>query len=109
FQLTFISVLAMVVLSWPLLERLSSIGSWRPSRQTPYPPACAAWLQKFFECLFWRERGGARQLEHANYNFRLLKSPLAKTFERFHLQRLLRYSFGAIVVSATVQIALLPL
>lgn len=109
FQLTFISVLAMVVLSWPLLEKLSSIGSWRPSRQTPYPPACARWLRTFCECLFWSEQEGLRELEHANYRYRLFKSPLSKTLERFHLQRLLQYAFGAIVVSATVQIALLPL
>ncbi len=108
FQLTFISVLAMVAFSWPLLERVSSIGSWRPSRQTPYPPGCAVWLRTFCECLYWSEREGVRELEHANYNYRLFKSPLAKTLERIHLQRLLRYAFGAIVVSTTVQLALLP-
>ena len=108
FQLTFVSVLAIVVFAWPLLEKLSAVGSWRPTRETPYPPACAEWLRSFCESLFWSEREAQRQLERANYSYKLFKAPLAGTLERLHLQRLARYAFGAIVVSAAVQIALLP-
>ena len=38
-QLTFLSVLAIIVIAWPLLRTLSAIGAWRPTRETPYPPA----------------------------------------------------------------------
>jgi competence protein ComEC len=108
FQLTFVSVLAIVTLAWPLLQKLSEVGSWRPTRETPYPPSCAPWLRSFCESLYWSEHQGQRELERANYSYRLFKSPLAATLERFHLQRLLRYAFGAVLVSAAVQIALLP-
>jgi competence protein ComEC len=108
FQLTFVSVLAIVVFAWPLVEKLAAIGSWRPTRETPYPPACSSWLRSFCESLFWSERKAVRELERANYSYRLFKTPLAATLERLHLQRPLRYAFEAIVVSAAVQIALLP-
>jgi competence protein ComEC len=108
-QLTFVSVLAIVLFAWPLMQKMSEIGSWRPTRETPYPPSCAPWLRNFCESLFWSEREGKRELERANYSYRLFKTPLAETLERLHLQSLLRYAFGAIVVSAGVQIALLPL
>ena len=47
-------------------------------------------------------------MERANCSYRLFKVPLAGTLERLHLQRLLRYVFGAIVVSVCVQVVLLP-
>ena len=109
FQLTFVSVLAIVVLAWPMLEKMSEIGSWRPTRTTPYPPRCAPWLLSFSECLFWSERKGRRELELANYSYRLFKAPLAERLERMHIQRGLRYTFGAVVVSVAVQLMLLPL
>ncbi|MGI9067890.1 MAG: ComEC/Rec2 family competence protein [Pyrinomonadaceae bacterium] len=108
FQLTFVSVLAIVTLAWPLLQKLSDIGSWRPTRETPYPPSCAPWLRSFCESLFWSERRAQRELEKANYSYRLFKTPMVSTLERLHLQRLLRYGFGAVVVSSGVQLALLP-
>lgn len=109
FQLTFASVAAIVLLSWPLLEKLQAVGAWRPTRETPYPPSCAPWLRSFGESLFWSERQWQSELEQINYDCRLLKTPLAKMLERFHLQRPLRYAFSTVVVSASVQIVLLPL
>jgi len=108
FQLTFVSVLAIIVLAWPLLEKLSAIGSWHPTRETPYPPSCARWLLSFSESLFWSERRAARELERANYNYRLFKAPLAAKLARVHLQRPLRYAFSAILVSTAVQVSMLP-
>jgi competence protein ComEC len=108
FQLTFVSVLAIVVLAWPPLQKLSEIGSWRPTRETPYPPSCSRWLRTLSESLFWSEREGKRELARATYNYRLFKTPVAARLERFHLQRLLRYLFAAITVSVAVQLMLLP-
>jgi competence protein ComEC len=108
FQLTFSSVLAMVVLAWPLLTKMAEVGSWRPTRATPYPPACAPWLRSFCEILFWQEREAQRALAELNYSYKLFKEPLAATLGRLHLQGLLRYAFAAIAVSACVQLTLLP-
>ncbi len=109
FQLTFVSVLAIVVLAWPLLEKMSEIGAWHPTRATPYPPTCASWLRSLSECLFWSQRKGQRELELANYSYCLFKAPLAKRLEQMRVQRLLRYIFAGVVVSVSVQIMLLPL
>jgi competence protein ComEC len=109
FQLTFLSVLAIVVFGWPLLQRISRIGLWRPTRETPYAPACPSWLRSFSESLFWSHRTWEREMARLNYSYKLFKSPLAATLERYHLQRPLRYVVGAMVVSFSVQITLLPL
>jgi competence protein ComEC len=108
FQLTFVSVLAILVLAWPLLQKMSEIGSWRPTRETPYPPSCSDWVRSLSESLFWSDREGERHLELTNYSYRLFKTPVASTLERLRVQRMLRYTFAAIVVSVSVQISLLP-
>jgi competence protein ComEC len=109
FQLTFASVAAIVLLSWPLLQKLSSVGAWRPTRETPYPPLCAPWLRSLCESLFWSERQWRAELEQTNYSYRLFKTSAAGVLERLLLQRPLRYAFSTMVVSASVQLVLLPL
>ncbi|MDQ1729364.1 MAG: competence protein ComEC, partial [Pyrinomonadaceae bacterium] len=108
FQLTFVSVLAIVMFAWPLLEKLNAVGAWRPTRETPYPPVCPSWLRSLAESLYWSERQERREAERLNYWYRLFKSPLAAKLERLQLQRLLRYTFAAIAVSVCVQLTLLP-
>jgi competence protein ComEC len=109
FQLTFLSVLAIVVIAWPLLSNMSAIGGWYPTRSTPYPPACSRLLKTFCEVLFWRERKWTQERERTSHDYRLFKTPLASWLERYHVQAMLRYTFGAVMVSASVQLMLLPL
>lgn len=109
FQLTFLSVAAIVIFAWPLLQRMSEIGSWRPTRASPYPPRCARWLRVFCEALFWSEKAWRWKLSQLNYRCKLFKTPMAARFERFHLQVVLRYAFAAMLVSCCVQITMLPL
>ncbi|HKU74224.1 MAG TPA: DNA internalization-related competence protein ComEC/Rec2, partial [Pyrinomonadaceae bacterium] len=109
FQLTFLSVLAIVVIAWPLLLKLSAIGAWYPSRSTPYPPACSRTVKTFCEILFWREKKWAQELARSSHKYRLFKSEAARWAARYHVQSVLRYMFGAVVVSASVQLMLLPL
>lgn len=108
FQLTFVSVLAIHVLAWPLLQTLSAIGSWQPSRGSPYPPACAGCLRRFAEALYWNEGAAVRHLRSANYQYSWFKSSAATKLRRTYLQWAARAVFGAIVVSVSVQITLLP-
>ena len=109
FQLTFLSVLAIVVIAWPLLLRFSAIGSWHPVRSTPYPPACGHGLKSLCEILFWSEKKWQQELTRTSHHCRLFKATGAMWLERYHLQSCLRYVFGAVVVSASVQLVLLPL
>lgn len=109
FQLTFLSVLAIVVIGWPLLSSMSAIGGWYPTRSAPYPPVCSRALKAFCEVLFWREQVWEQERARTPNNYRLFKASLASRLERYHVQRVLRYTFGAVVVSASVQLVLLPL
>src|SRR6185295_5457978 len=47
FQLTFLSVLAIVAIAWPLLSNMSAIGGWYPTRSSPYPPVCSRAFKAF--------------------------------------------------------------
>jgi competence protein ComEC len=109
FQLTFLSVLAIIVVSWPALEKLRAIGSWRPTSETPYPPACPRIVRSLGEALFWSERDWRRDVERSNYSYNLFKTQQAARLEQLHLQKVLRYAFSAIVISLGVQLMLLPL
>ncbi len=107
-QLTFLSVLAIVVIAWPLLLRLSAIGAWYPSSESPYPPNCSRGLKVFCEALFWSEKHWKRELARSTHHYRLFKAPVAVVLERYWIQRCLRYVFGAVVVSMSVEVVLLP-
>ena len=109
FQLTFLSVAAIVALALPLLSTLKDVGEWRPTRATPYPPACPRWFQALGEALYWRERRWRKELERSTHDYRLFKTRWAARLERARVQWLLRYVFAAVVVSLVVQVVLLPL
>ncbi|MGI8638975.1 MAG: ComEC/Rec2 family competence protein, partial [Pyrinomonadaceae bacterium] len=109
FQLTFVSVGAIVAIAFPLVENLRAIGTWSPSAETPFPPNVSKRLRKFCETLYWRDRvweiAKGRNLWTAN----LFKSPHLKWLEKRNLQNPMRYIFEAILVSLIVQMCLLPL
>ncbi|MFN2455941.1 MAG: ComEC/Rec2 family competence protein [Pyrinomonadaceae bacterium] len=108
FQLTFLSVLSIAAIAWPLIEKLRAVGAWRPSRETPYPPVCPRWFRVMGETLYWSERGWRREMERAIFRCKLFKTPLAMRLEWWRMQRCLRYAVGAVIVSASVQIGMLP-
>ena len=109
FQLTFLSVLAIVAAAMPLLSSMKAVGEWRPTRATPYPPACPRRLRALAELLYWRERAWRREMLLATHGYQLFKMPWAARLERWRLQMALRFVFAASLVSVTVQLTLLPL
>jgi competence protein ComEC len=109
FQLTFLSVMAIVCIALPLLENMRRVGTWRPTMATPYPPQCSSWFRKLSEALFWSEREWRAEMAASNIKYRLFKTPVAAKLERWRIQKILRYTLSAIVISASVQIILLPL
>jgi competence protein ComEC len=109
FQLTFVSVLIILTVAWPLVSKLKAVGEWRPSQATPYPPVCPRWWRTLGEILFWRERSWRRELARETYSYKLFKHPLAARLERWRVQPLLRYAFVTTLVSACVQAGMLPL
>lgn len=108
FQLTFLSVLAIVALAWPLLTRLREAGAWRPTHGTPEPPACPRAFRLLGEMLFWSEREWQQEMKLSVWRCRLFKTAVAARLERLHVQKLLRYLFSGVLVSISVQIVLLP-
>lgn len=109
FQLTFLSVLAIVAVAWPLLQECRAIGAWYPTRETPVPLACPREVRWFCELLFWSDRRWKREIARTPYRYRLFKTPLAASLERYRVQACLRYVFAASIVSGAVQLLLLPL
>lgn len=109
FQLTFLSVLMIVAAALPLLKKFQEIGAWRPTRSTPYPPACPRIVRTASEILFWDEKEWRREVARSVFSYRLFKTKWAARLRRAHLQLLLRYAASAVVISASVQLGLLPL
>jgi competence protein ComEC len=109
FQLTFLSVLAIVLMAVPFMQNMQRVGAWRPTRATPYPPLCPGWFRTLSEILFWSEREWRAEMAASHIKYRLFKTPIAARLESWHIQRPLRFASAAIVVSASVQLGLLPL
>lgn len=108
FQLTFLSVLAVLAFALPLVSNLKAVGGWRPTRATPYPPACPRWLRTLAEMLYWRERAWRREMARASHSYELFKTPCAARLERTRLQPILRFAFAAVLLTTAVQLVLLP-
>jgi competence protein ComEC len=100
FQLTFLSVLSIVALAVPLISQMRQVGSWRPTHETPYPPAVSVWFRAFSESLFWSERGWKAEMAGSNIRYRLFKTRWAGPLERWRVQGLLRFAANAMVISA---------
>lgn len=109
FQLTFMSVLPIALLATPLLRRMQRVGAWRPTAETPYPPAGPHWFKTLSEALFWSERAWRSEIAGSNISYRLFKTPLAASLERWHVQRPARFAVSAVVVSTSLQIGIAPL
>jgi competence protein ComEC len=109
FQLTFLSVLMILAVAWPMLQKLKEVGAWHPSRETPSPPLSPRWWRRLGETLFWSERAWRIEMARSVWRCQLFKTGLAKSLEDARVQPLLRYAVGAMIVSASVQVGLLPL
>jgi competence protein ComEC len=107
FQLTFLSVLAIVLLAVPLVQTMQRVGSWIPTTVTPYPPACPLWFRRLSEALYWSETKWRAEMATSNVSYRLFKTPIAAKLECWRLQKLCRFIFVAVIVSTIVQIVML--
>ena len=109
FQLTFVSVSAIVAFAFPLIEKLRSIGNWTPDAAEPFPPHVSMRIKRFCEMLYWREEAWEIESGRQVWSMRIFKSPYLKWLEAKDLQGIAAYLFEGILVSLIVQICLLPL
>ncbi len=109
FQLTFVSVGAIVAMAFPLVEKLRAIGDWSPSAETPFPPNASIWLIRFCETIYWRETVWKIQNKQHVWTANIFKSPYWKWRKENDFEGVARYLFEAILISSIAQAWLLPL
>jgi competence protein ComEC len=109
FQLTFVSVAAIVLTAYPVLESIRQIGSWTPNAKTPFPPNVSAWLQRLCETLYWNPDAWAIESQTHIWTVRIFKSPFMSKRVVGGTQRAVRYLFEGVLVSLIVQLWMLPL
>ena len=109
FQLTFVSIAAIVVLGLPLIENLESIGTWTPTSARPFPPNVPSWLRRFCETIYWREAAWEIERGRQIWSAQLFKAPFVNRIDDLGFRRVLTFVFEGVVISLAVQIWLLPL
>lgn len=109
FQLTFVSVAAIVAIAVPLIENLRRIGSWTPTRETPLPPNVPDWLRRVCETLYWEEPRWKYESKRDIWSANLMKTPFFGGRLRGDGQRIVRYLIEGTLFSLAVQLCMLPL
>jgi competence protein ComEC len=108
FQLTFVSVAAIVVMAFPLIEKMRAVGRWTPTRSEPFPPNINPSLRQFCEALYWREEVWAIEGKRNVWTTRIFKSTKPRWLSRESIRKWTAYIFEAAIVSLVVQVWLLP-
>lgn len=106
FQLTMVSVGAIVIMAFPLIEKMRSIGNWTPSAKTPLPPNVPNVVRRFCETIYWQESVWEFESSRNIWSAKIHKQPII-SLDR--IRNIGRYIFESIVVSLIVQIWMLPL
>ena len=109
FLLTFVSVGAIVVIAYPLIETLRLIGKWTPTPDKPFPPNVPVRLKNFCEMLYWSGEAWAVESKRQIWTAKLFKTPYLSRRINGVVRTLLRYLFEGVLVSLIVQICMLPL
>ncbi|MFN0139856.1 MAG: ComEC/Rec2 family competence protein [Pyrinomonadaceae bacterium] len=109
FQLTFVSVAAIIACAFPLIEHLRRVGEWTPSAAAPFPPDVPTWLKRSCETLYWRDAAWAIEKKRQIWTARIAKAPYFRGMVRELLQKALGYVFEGLLVSFIVQVWMLPL
>jgi competence protein ComEC len=108
FQLTFASVTAIAAMGFPMVEKMRAIGKWMPSAETPFPPRVPIWLKRFCETLYWRDEVWEIEQRRQVWSARIFKRPFLKPLNVIGLRSMAAYLVEGVIISAIVQIWLLP-
>lgn len=108
FQLTLVSVSAIVVMAVPLIGKLREIGRWMPSSNEPFPPNVPTWLKRFCETLYWNDAMWEIENDRHIWSAGLFKRPFVLSV-RPAIRRFVAWIFDGLLVSLIVQIWMLPL
>lgn len=108
FHLTFASLAGIIGVAFPLIEKLRAIGSWMPTAENPFPPNVHKKLKIFCETLYWSERKWQKNLNENIWSCVIFKSIYGEWLEERGMQKPVRWIFEGILVTAIVQMFLLP-
>ncbi len=109
FQLTFVSVGSIVILAYPIIEKLRAIGSWTPTTASPFPPNLPNWFSRSCELIFWNQAAWSIESKQQIWSASLYRRELPNWILRGGIQRALRNLVEGFLVSIIVQICMLPL
>ena len=109
FQLSFLTVLCMSLWTGPIYDRLKSIGEWKPSESTPYPPRVSRPIKWFAEAIFWDERAFRVEMTEARIRYRLNKAVAAHHLGRLQLSGTARWIAITLLTTIGIQLCLLPM
>lgn len=109
FQLSFLTVLMIVVFAAPMYQRLKQLGEWQPSASMPYPPRVPRAVRWLAEVLFWNEREFRREMAAAHIRFELRKARTARWLNRWRLQFVTAWMAVTLFTTTVIQVGLLPL
>jgi competence protein ComEC len=113
FQLSFLTVLMIVMVAMPLMTRLRHIGRWQPSATTPYPPRVPDFIRRFAETIFWDEESFREEMQRAPIHYRLEKSRAARWLGNWRAGRAVQWLLASItatlLTTICIQVGLLPL
>ena len=113
FQLSFLTVLIVVTVTVPLLDRIKRLGEWQPTALTPYPPRAPKWLKTLAEILHWNEAEFQEGMKEAAIKFKLQKSSVAKWMSANRQRRILQqgvtWTVTTFVATTSIQMGMLPI
>lgn len=109
FQLTIISVFAIIAIAVPLLDKLRSIGEWTPTSDQPFPPKVSMLTRSFCEMLYWNPTKWQIDSKRNIWSAGIRKFPLFGGKLGGLTQRTIRFLFEAAMVSFIVQTAMIPI
>ena len=109
FQLTIISVFAIIAIAVPLLDKLRSIGEWTPTSDQPFPPRVSLLTKSLCETLYWNPTKWQIDEKRNIWSAGIRKSPFFGGKLRGLRQRTIRFLFEAAMVSFIVQTAMIPI
>lgn len=108
FQLTVVSVAAIVAGAVPLIEKLRAVGGWMPTATTPLPPCAGGPLRRLCEFLYWNDTAWRIENRRQIWSANLFKTPYLRSLAAPNLKAVIARLFEGAIVSMIVQIWMLP-
>ncbi len=109
FQLTVVSVAAIVGCAIPLIVKWRAIGSWTPTARHPLPPNVSKYVRAFCDFLYWNDADWKIENRRQIWSANLYKARTPEWLTSPNVQSVISHIFEGLTVSIIVQIWMLPL